>query len=122
MSYNESQEMYLETILRLQSKKVSVHAIDVATELNYSKPSVSRAVGILKKDCYITVESGGVIQFTKKGKEKAVSVFHKHKVLTDAFVKMGMSVAVAEENACKVEHVISEEAFEIIKNYFLAKR
>lgn len=121
MSYNESQEMYLETILRLQSKKGSIHAIDVATELNYSKPSVSRAVGILKKDGYITVESDGAIQFTKEGRKKAIAVFNRHKVLTDAFVKMGMSVAVAEDNACKVEHVISEDAFETIKSYFSEK-
>ncbi len=121
MSYNESQEMYLETILRLQSKKSSVHAIDVAMELNYSKPSVSRAVGILKKDGYITVESGGAIQFTQEGREKAIAVFNRHKVLTDAFVKMGMPIAVAEDNACKVEHVISEEAFETIKSYFSEK-
>lgn len=118
MAYNESQEMYLETILRLQSKKSSVHAIDVAIELNYSKPSVSRAVSILKKDGYITVEVDGAIQFTKEGRDKAVAVFNRHKVLTDAFMKMGMPKAVAEDNACKVEHVISEEAFEIIKNYF----
>lgn len=121
MSYNESQEMYLETILRLQSKKGSVHAIDVAMELNYSKPSVSRAVGILKKDGYITVESDGTIQFTNEGREKAIAVFNRHKVLTDAFVKMGMPVAVAEDNACKVEHVINEEAFETIKSYFSEK-
>lgn len=121
MSYNESQEMYLETILLLQSKKGSVHAIDVAMELNYSKPSVSRAVGILKKDGYITVESDGTIQFTNEGREKAIAVFNRHKVLTDAFVKMGMPVAVAEDNACKVEHVISEEAFETIKSYFSEK-
>lgn len=118
MSYNESQEMYLETILRLQSKKSSVHAIDVAMELNYSKPSVSRAVGILKKDGYITVAPDGAIQFTKEGRDKAATVFNRHKVLTDAFVKMGMPVSVAEDNACKVEHVISEEAFDLIKKYF----
>lgn len=118
MSYNESQEMYLETILRLQNKKGDVHAIDVATELGYSKPSVSRAVGILKKDGYITVAASGVIEFTSEGREKALSVFNRHKVLTDAFMKMGMDSAVAEDNACKVEHVISEAAFEAIKAYF----
>ncbi len=118
MSYNESQEMYLETILRLQNKKGNVHSVDVATELNYSKPSVSRAVGILKKDGYITVDSDGTIQFTEEGKLKAVSVFNRHKILTDAFVKMGMKLPVAEDNACRVEHVISEEAFESIRAYF----
>lgn len=67
------------------------------------------------------MESDGAIQFTKEGRKKAIAVFNRHKVLTDAFVKMGMSVAVAEDNACKVEHVISEEAFETIKSYFSKK-
>lgn len=118
MLYNESREMYLETILLLQNKKGSVRAIDVAMELNYSKPSVSRAVGILKRDGYINVASDGTILFTDKGKEKAVAVLERHEVLTDAFTKMGMELSVAEDNACKVEHVISQEAFDAIKTYF----
>lgn len=118
MSYNESQEMYLETILCIYNKKGVVHAIDVAAELNYSKPSVSRAVGILKKDGYVTIASDGAIVFTAQGKEKALSVFNRHKVLTDAFVQMGMELSVAEDNACRVEHVISEDAFDCIKNHF----
>lgn len=118
MLYNESQEMYLETILLLQNQKGSVRAIDVAMELNYSKPSVSRAVGILKRDGYITVASDGTILFTDAGKEKAVAVLERHKVLTDAFTQMGMELSVAEDNACKVEHVISQEAFDAIKTYF----
>lgn len=118
MLYNESQEMYLETILLLQNQKGNVRAIDVAMELNYSKPSVSRAVGILKRDGYITVASDGTILFTDAGKEKAVAVLERHKVLTDAFTQMGMELSVAEDNACKVEHVISQEAFDAIKTYF----
>lgn len=120
MLYNESREMYLETILLLQNKKGSVRAIDVAMELNYSKPSVSRAVGILKRDGYINVASDGTILFTDKGKENAVAVLERHEVLTDAFTKMGMELSVAEDNACKVEHVISQEAFDAIKTYFNA--
>lgn len=118
MLYHESQEMYLETILRLQEKKGSVHAVDVATELSYSKPSVSRAIGILQNDGYITLSKDKSIQFTEIGREKAVAVFDRHNVLTKAFVKMGMNVTVAEENACKVEHIITQDAFESIKKYF----
>ena len=102
---NESQEMYLETILRLKKKKGSVRAIDIAEELGYSKPSVSRAVGIMKKDGFIVVRADGTI-------------FSRHKSLTQALVVMGLSPEAAEENACRVEHVITEEAFEAIKKYF----
>ena len=114
---NESQEMYLETILRLKKKKGSVRAIDVA-ELGYSKPSVSRAVGIMKKDGFIVVHADGLIDLTETGKDKAENIFSRHKSLTQALVVMGLSPEAAEENACRVEHVITEEAFEAIKKYF----
>ena len=115
---NESQEMYLETILRLKNKKGSVRAIDVAEELGYSKPSVSRAVGIMKKDGFIVVRADGLIDLTETDKEKAENIFARHKSLTQALVVMGLSPEAAEENACRVEHVITEEAFEAIKKYF----
>ena len=115
---NESQEMYLETILRLKKKKGSVRAIDVAEELGYSKPSVSRAVGIMKKDGFIVVHADGLIDLTETGKDKAENIFSRHKSLTQALVVMGFSPEAAEENACRVEHVITEEAFEAIKKYF----
>lgn len=115
---NESQEMYLETILRLKNKKGSVRAIDVAEELGYSKPSVSRAVGIMKKDGFIVVRADGLIDLTETGKEKAENIFDRHKSLTQALIVMGLSPKAAEENACRVEHVITEEAFETIKKYF----
>lgn len=115
---NESQEMYLETILKLKNKRGSVRAIDVAEELGYSKPSVSRAVGIMKKDGYIVVHADGLIDLTETGKEKAENIFTRHKSLTQALVVMGLSPEAAEENACRVEHVITEEAFEAIKKYF----
>lgn len=115
---NESQEMYLETILRLKKKKGSVRAIDVAEELGYSKPSVSRAVGIMKKDGFIVVYADGLIDLTETGKDKAENIFSRHKSLTQALVVMGLSPEAAEENACRVEHVITEEAFEAIKKYF----
>lgn len=115
---NESQEMYLETILKLRKQKGGVRSIDVAEELGYSKPSVSRAVGIMKKDGYIEVGADGNIELTPAGKEKAESVFTRHKALTEALVKMGLERSAAEENACRVEHVITEEAFLAIKKYF----
>ena len=115
---NESQEMYLETILRLKNKKGSVRAIDVAEELGYSKPSVSRAVGIMNKDGFIVVRADGLIDLTETGKEQAENIFARHKSLTQALVVMGLSPEAAEENACRVEHVITEEAFEAIKKYF----
>lgn len=118
MADNESQEMYLETILRIKKKKGSVRAIEIAEELGYSKPSVSRAVGIMKKDGYIIVHSDGLIDFTEAGRQKAENVFTRHKSLTEAFVKMGLTSETAEENACRVEHVITEEAFEAIKKHF----
>ena len=118
MNNNESQEMYLETILRLKKKKGSVHAIDVAEELEYSKPSVSRAVGIMKKDGFIVVRADGEIELTETGRVKAENIFDRHKALTAAFVKMGMEQKAAEENACKVEHVITDEAFAAIKSHF----
>ena len=99
---NESQEMYLETILKLKNKKGSVRAIDVAEELGYSKPSVSRAVGIMKKDGFIVVRADGLIDLTETGKEKAENIFARHKSLTQALVVRGLSPEAAEENACRV--------------------
>lgn len=118
MADNESQEMYLETILKIYNRKGNVRAIEVAEELGYSKPSVSRAVGIMKKDGYIVVEKDGSIILTDAGKKKAENVLERHKHLTEAFVKMGLPSEEAEENACRVEHVITEAAFEAIRNYF----
>ena len=118
MIENESQEMYLETILKIKNRKASVRAIEVAEELGYSKPSVSRAVGIMKKSGLIVVNADGSIELTESGKAKAESVFERHRMLTDAFVKMGLEPTSAEDNACRVEHVITEQAFSAIKNYF----
>jgi len=115
---NESQEMYLETILVIQKRKGSVRSIEIAEELNYSKPSVSRAVRIMKADGYITVRSDGLIELTESGRAKAEKVFSRHKHLTEALVKMGLSLEAATENACRIEHVITDEAFEAIKKYF----
>lgn len=115
---NESQEMYLETILKIQKRKGSVRSIEIAEEMGFSRPSVSRAVGIMKKDGFIVVHADGLIDLTETGKEKAENIFSRHKSLTQALVVMGLSPEAAEENACRVEHVITEEAFEAIKKYF----
>ena len=115
---NESQEMYLETILKIQKRKGSVRSIEIAEELGYSRPSVSRAVGIMKDDGFIVVAKDGLIELTETGKEKAENIFARHKSLTQALVVMGLSPEAAEENACRVEHVITEEAFEAIKKHF----
>lgn len=115
---NESQEMYLETILKIQKRKGSVRSIEIAEEMGFSRPSVSRAVGIMKDDGFIVVAKDGLIDLTETGKEKAENIFARHKSLTQALVVMGLSPEAAEENACRVEHVITEEAFEAIKKYF----
>ena len=115
---NESQEMYLETILKIQKRKGSVRSIEIAEEMGFSRPSVSRAVGIMKDDGFIVVKKDGLIELTESGRKKAENVFLRHNILTDALVVMGLERLAAEENACRVEHVITEEAFEAIKKYF----
>ena len=115
---HESGEMYLETILLLKKRHNSVRSIDVAKELGFSKPSVSRGVGILKNDGYITVDDKGLIEFTELGLDKANSVYEKHLYLTDFLMATAkVSKEVAEEDACRIEHIISEEVFAGIKDY-----
>lgn len=119
MKIQESGEMYLEAILVLKkSGTPQVRAIDVANHTGYSKPSVSRALGILKKGGYITVDDDGFISFTEKGEAHACSIFERHKVLTEVFKSLGVSAGTAEEDACKIEHVISDETFNAIKAKF----
>ncbi len=120
MSMKESGEMYLESIYVLCGQKQSVRSIDVAEHMNYSKPSVSRAVGLLKKDGYITVDKDGYISLTEFGKEKGKSIFDRHTVLTKMLMSIGVDEKTASEDACRMEHVISEKTFYAMKNY-LAK-
>ena len=113
---NESGEMYLETILVLKKRKGEVRSIDIARELDFSKPSVSRAIGILKDNKYISVDRGGFIELTEKGKNKAKDIYEKHKCLTAFLIEIvGVSPKIAEEDACRIEHFISDESFEGIK-------
>lgn len=114
----ESGENYLETILVLTNEKDKVRAIDVAKRLNYSKPSVSRAMKLLKEDGYIDIQGSGDILLTSKGHEKANEIYERHQLLTDFLTAViGVNHEVAEEDACKIEHIISQEVFHGIKDY-----
>ena len=118
MSIHESGEDYLETILILHKNTGFVRSIDIANELGYSKPSISRAVGILKSDGYITVEPNDQIVLTDSGKAKAEQVYERHlmlrKFLTDI---LGVSADNSEQDACRIEHILSEETYEKLKSF-----
>ena len=114
----ESGENYLETILVLSKKNSSVRSIDIARELNFSKPSVSRAMGLLRESGHIEMDSSGGIVLTKLGLEKASSVLERHHILTQFLQKTtGVSEEIAENDACKMEHIISEDVFVGIKDF-----
>ena len=116
MSIQESGEMYLESILVL-SGKGAVRSIDICEYMNYSKPSVSRAVGILKKDGYITVDKSGYIELTSSGYEIAKKIYDRHKLITDLLEMLGVDKETASEDACKIEHHLSDKSFEAIKKH-----
>ncbi|SFE54552.1 iron (metal) dependent repressor, DtxR family [Peptostreptococcaceae bacterium pGA-8] len=118
MSIQESGEMYLETILILSKEQPQVRAIDVATYRELSRASVSRGLGLLRDDGYIDVDQSGHITLTEKGKERANSVYDKHNVLSSILKKIGVRDEVATEDACRMEHYMSDESFEAIKKYF----
>ena len=115
MTIQESAEMYLETILILNKEKGSVRAIDVAKKMNYSKPSVSRAMKNLSGEGYISINEDGFIQLLPIGKRIAVKIYERHEVLTAYFISLGISARTAEDDACRIEHVISDETFKAIK-------
>ncbi len=117
MALQESGEMYLESIYMLSKKKGDVHAIDVCEYMGYSKPSVSRAMGILKSGEYITVNKEGSIRLTDKGLSVAKSMYERHMLLTDFLIQLGVTDEAASADACKIEHVISEESFTAIQRY-----
>lgn len=117
MRVHESGEMYLEAILVLAKKNGFVRSIDVSEYLGYSKPSVSRAVGILKSGEYILVEKDGSITLTETGRAIAEKIFERHTVLSRLLIKLGVSEETATADACKMEHAISDESFEAIKRY-----
>lgn len=114
----ESGENYLETIFVLHKRNGSVRSIDIARELDFSKPSVSRAVGILKDSGYIIVDEHGLIDLTDEGLEKAESIYERHQLLTAFLMKTAkVSEEIAEDDACKIEHVVSDDTIQGIKDY-----
>ena len=117
MSIHESGEMYLEAILVLSQKNGFVRSIDVSEYLGYSKPSVSRAVGILKNGNYIVMDKDGSLTLTESGKAIAEKIFERHTILSQLLVRLGVSQETANADACKLEHAISDESFEAIKRH-----
>jgi len=115
MSLYESGQMYLETIYVLSRSQKLVRSIDVCEHMGYSKPSVSRAVSTLKKDGYIFVNEDGGLQLTQKGLEVARTMYERHTVLTKLLMLLGVDEETASEDACRMEHVISEKSFEAMK-------
>ena len=115
MLIQESGEMYLETIYILSQQSGSVRSIDVAEHLGYSKPSVSRAVGLLEKDGLLRRDETGALMLTEAGEEKARRIYERHTVLTKLFIRLGVDEETAAEDACRIEHYISDQSFEAIK-------
>ena len=115
MNLQESGEMYLETILILTEKNPNVRSIDVCEHMGFSKPSVSRAIGLLKNGGYVTVDKDGYLSLTELGSEVAHKMYDRHKLLTDFLTSLGVSPEVASSDACKIEHHISDESFEGIR-------
>jgi len=112
----ESGENYLETILRLQKKNGSVRSIDIANEMDYSKPSISRAMGILRENGLIEMEHNGQIHLTESGLQMAEAIYERHRIICDFLINMlGVSPDTAENDACKIEHIVSNETFAAIK-------
>lgn len=117
MAIAESGEMYLETILILSKKQGMVRSMDVAAYMNFSKPSISRAVSILKKDGYVNMDTDGALTLTEQGRAIAESIYERHVLLTQFLVFMGVDPKIAAEDACKMEHDISPETFEAMKRH-----
>jgi len=117
MSLHESAEMYLETIYQLSMERSHVRSIDVAESMGYSKPSISRAVGLLKKGGYLLMEKDGSLTLTESGLEIAQKVYERHTILTNVLIRLGVTPEVAAEDACKMEHVISDETFDAMKRH-----
>ena len=117
MSIHESGEMYLETIHVLSKQNGAVRSIDISEHMGYSKPSVSRAVGLLKKGGYIVVDKDGFITLTEAGESVANKIYERHTVLSRMLIALGVDPDVAAEDACKLEHAISDESFEAIKKH-----
>ena len=121
MSLHQSGEDYLEAILVLREKNGVVHSIDVAQHLGYSKPSVSRAVSLLKGEGYLTMERDGRLELTEVGVEVARNIYERHRFLKQWLIHLGVAPETAEDDACKIEHNISDETFQCLKRYAESK-
>ena len=117
MKIQESAENYLETILMLSEKQPYVRSIDIATELGFSKPSVSRAVGLLRDNGYVSIDQNGLLGLTESGLKIAETIYERHQLLSSWLTTLGVDPKVAEDDACRIEHVISPESFEAIKKH-----
>ena len=117
MNMRESGEMYLETIYVLSQKSPSVRSIDVGAYMGYSKPSVSRAIGLLKKDGLVITDEQGFLKLTETGSQMAKVIYERQQLLSRLFMNIGVDEKTASEDACRIEHYISEKTFEAIKNH-----
>ena len=123
MKIQESAENYLEAILVLKQEKGWVRSIDIAHHLEFSKPSVSRAMSLLRENGYVTMErDGGWIELTQAGREIAERIYERHQLVRDWLIALGVSPETAAEDACRIEHDISEESFERLKEHILEHR
>ncbi len=117
MNLQESGEMYLESIYVLSKKGGAVRSLDVAEYMGFSKPSVSRAIGLLKSGQYVTANEEGHLQLTEAGLEVAEKIYERHTLITEFLVRLGVNPETASDDACKIEHHISDESFKAIKNF-----
>ncbi len=117
MRLQESGEMYLETILILSKEKTTVRSIDIAEYMGYTKPSISRAIGLLKKGGFVTADSDGFLSLTDDGREIAEKIYERHTLLTEFLIRLGVDEKTAAEDACKMEHIISDQSFQAIKKH-----
>ena len=117
MKLMESGQMYLETIYVLSKEKTGVHSIDVSEHMGYSKPSVSRAIGILKKGGSVEMAEDGSLTLTESGVALAEQIYERHTILTECLVRLGVDREIAAEDACKMEHVISDESLAALKRF-----
>lgn len=115
MKIYASGEDYLEAVLVLQKKKVMVRSVDLARHMRFSKPSISHAVGVLKNGGFLTVDEDGYFHLTEDGREVAEKIYERHQFFTEQLVAVGVDRETAERDACRIEHAISEEAFQKLK-------
>ena len=121
MKIQESAENYLEAILMIQQQKGSCRSIDVAQFLEFSKPSVSRAMSLLRENGYVVMDDGGLLNLPDSGREIAERIFERHELLTEWLTHLGVSPDIAQADACRIEHVISVEPFDRIKAFIAQK-